>query len=193
LENLPLNHTPAILVANHQSYLDGIILCAVLPHPVKFVAKAELLKNVIPRLFLKGIDAEFVERFDKDKSVADAHRIAQHAHAVGQVFYFPEGTFTRQPGLLPFRLGAFLTAAEAQAPVIPIIIRGTRSVLRSGTWFTRFAPISVTISKPIEPKSNTEDSGRQHWNRAIELRDQARLEILKHNGEPDLAREKHPI
>jgi 1-acyl-sn-glycerol-3-phosphate acyltransferase len=43
--------------------------------------------------------------------------------------FFPEGTFLRPPGVLPFRLGAFKAAAEARCPVVPVAIRGTRAIL----------------------------------------------------------------
>ena len=64
---------------------------------------------------------------------------------------FPEGTLLRRPGLLPFRTGAFQVAAQAGIPVVPMALRGVRSVLRDGTWFPRRYPIAVTIGAPIAP------------------------------------------
>ena len=51
--------------------------------------------------------------------------------------FFPEGTFTRRAGLSGFYLGAFKVAAEANLPVLPGVIRGTRSMLRGDQWFPR--------------------------------------------------------
>jgi 1-acyl-sn-glycerol-3-phosphate acyltransferase len=85
---------------------------------------------------------------------------------------------------MPFRSGAFQTAAQAQVPVVPIALRGVRSVLRDGTWYLRRAPISVTISNPVSPEGTD-------WNAAVRLRDRVRGEILRYCGEPDLA-ETHP-
>ena len=65
--------------------------------------------------------------------------------------FFPEGTFTRRAGLSGFYLGAFRVAAEANLPVMPAILRGTRSMLRGEQWFPRWSPISVTIGNPITP------------------------------------------
>jgi len=76
-------------------------------------------------------------------------------------------------------MGAFTTAAQADKPVIPLTLHGTRSILGAATWYPRRGSISVNISKAIYPS----DSG---WNEAIRLRDKARLEILKHYDEPDL-------
>lgn len=94
--------------------------------------------------------------------------------------FFPEGTFDRKPGLLPFRMGAFVVAAEAGVPVVPVVIRGTRSMLRSDQWFPRRGTISVTLCPPIQPDGND-------WAAAIRLRDATRAEILRGCGEPDLA------
>jgi 1-acyl-sn-glycerol-3-phosphate acyltransferase len=81
---------------------------------------------------------------------------------------------------MPFRMGAFITAAQAQVPVVPVALRGVRSVLRDGTWYFRRAPIRVTISAPIAPHGSD-------WNAALGLRDAVRAEMLRNCGEPDLA------
>jgi 1-acyl-sn-glycerol-3-phosphate acyltransferase len=74
-----------------------------------------------------------------------------HAHQGRTLVFFPEGTFTRRAGLSGFYLGAFKVAAEANLPVLPGIIRGTRSMLRSDQWFPRRAAISVEIGEPVMP------------------------------------------
>ena len=178
IENLPRG--PYVIVANHASYLDGIILTAVLPGTFSFVAKREFTKHFIARIFLRHIGSEFVERFDLARGVEDTRqlvRAAQHGH---RLVFFPEGMFTRSPGLLPFHLGAFVTAAEAGVPVVPVALRGTRSILRDGQWFPRRGTITVTVG-PALPPENTD------WAAAVRLRDAARVEILRHCGEPDLA------
>jgi 1-acyl-sn-glycerol-3-phosphate acyltransferase len=86
------------------------------------------------------------------------------------------------PGLLPLRMGAFVIAAQAGVPVVPVTIRGTRSILRDGQWLFHRGRISVTFSAPIEPTGSD-------WNAAIQLRDAARAEILRLCGEPDLSEE----
>ena len=50
---------------------------------------------------------------------------------------FPEATFLRMPGMLPFRLGAFDIASATRTPLLPVVLRGTRSILRGGQWFQR--------------------------------------------------------
>jgi acyl carrier protein len=180
LENLPRNG-PYVVASNHTSYLDGAVLLAILPwHKSAFVAKRELRDSFITRVFLGGLGAQFVERFEVQKSAEHADELAGAAREGTTLIVFPEGTLLRHTGLLPFRTGAFQTAVQAQVPVVPVALRGVRSVLRDGTWYLRRAPVSVTIGNPIAPEGSD-------WNAAVKLRDVVRAEILKHCGEPDLA------
>jgi 1-acyl-sn-glycerol-3-phosphate acyltransferase len=155
------------------------------------VAKADLWDSWITRIPLQRLEAEFVERFDHGRGVDDAGRIAQGLSEGHSPLFFAEGTLSRMPGLLPFHMGAFVTAIEADAPVVPVIIRGTRSILRDGSWMPRLGAVSVVIAELIEPLPGGE--GDEIWPRAVKLRDRVRLEILKHSGEPDLGREKSPV
>lgn len=181
-EHLPPPGTPYVLIANHASYLDGIVLAAALPSPVHFVAKRELEDNFVTRSYLRSIGTEFVERFDLQRGLADTERLLALIKQGEPLGFFPEGTFRRMPGLLPFRMGAFVVAAQAGVAVVPAVLRGTRSILRDGHWLPRRGSLSVTVGAPITPKG-------EDWNAAIELRDAARREILLHLREPDLALE----
>ena len=178
LENLPRG-TPCIAVSNHASYLDGLVMLAALPEPFGFVAKGELKRNWLAHVLLRALGAQFVDRFDVDKSVEDSARLADCARGGQSLFVFPEGTLTRAPGLMAFRMGGFQVAAQAGIPVVPIAITGARSVLRDGSWFPHRGEVSVVISPPIAPIGSD-------WSAAVKLRDEARAEILRHCGEPDL-------
>jgi 1-acyl-sn-glycerol-3-phosphate acyltransferase len=184
LENLPRDK-PWVLVANHASYLDGILLVAALPSGLcaaghfSFVAKRELQDSMISRRYLQHIGSTFVERFDLQRGVEDTRQVLLSLRAGNCPVFFPEGTFTRAPGLSAFRMGAFVIAAEAGAPVAPVTIRGTRSILRADDWFPRRGAITITIGRPLVPAG-------AGWGEAVRLRDAARAEILHQCGEPDL-------
>ncbi len=191
LENLPAEGAAAVFVSNHASYMDAFVLSAVLPRPIRFVAKAELRESWITRIPLERMESEFVERFDHGRGVDDAGRVARSLRQGHSPMFFAEGTLSRMPGLLPFHMGAFVTAVEAESPVVPVILRGTRSILRGGSWMPRPGAVTVVIAEPIRPVPGGE--GEDVWPRAVRLRDQVRLEILKHCGEPDLGREESPV
>ena len=137
LENLPTDGSTYVLVANHASYLDSYALVASLPGTFRFVGKAELAKTFLVRKPLENIHTEFFERFDISKSISGSRHLADVLQAGHALMFFAEGTFTRVPGLMPFHLGAFTVAAEAGVPVIPVAIRGTRSILRADNWLPR--------------------------------------------------------
>ena len=191
-EHFPLGR-PCIIVSNHASYIDSFFMVAAIPFEFSFVAKAELIRNIVSRMYLNRIGTEFVERFDTQRGVKDAQRISSSARTGRSILFFAEGTFTRVPGLLPFHMGAFLAAAEADVPVIPVAIRGTRSILLNNTWFPRRGMITITIGKPIEPAEVRDGAKDTVWSTALKLRDAARQHILHHCGEPDLAGEKSPL
>jgi 1-acyl-sn-glycerol-3-phosphate acyltransferase len=177
LENLP--DDACVAVANHASYLDGMILTAVLPPRFTFVIKREMTRVPLASLMLRRIGSEFVERFDRSKGASDAHRIVGHARRGESLGFFPEGTFRVEPGLRRFHNGAFVAAARGRLPVVPIVIRGSRAMLPAHQWLARPGRIDVRIKPPIDI-AGTDFSVR-------EIRRRARDSILVDLGEPDLA------
>jgi len=173
----------AIIVANHSSYLDSAVLSAVFPGEISFVAKEELARQFFAGVFLRRLGAIFVRRLDPAGGVADAKAALEAARAGACIIWFPEGTFSRMPGLLEFHVGAFVTAAELGLPVIPTAIRGTRSILRSDSWLPRRGEVRVRIGDAIMPTGNDFQAG-------LRLREAVRTQILDYCGEPDLAAER---
>jgi len=178
-KNLP--GSTHVIVCNHASYLDGMILVAALPQQHTFVAKRELRDRFVARVHLRHLGAEFVERFAAQQSLEDANRLADAAVQGRSLAFFPEGTFANVPGLLPFHLGAFVIAARSNVPVVPIAIRGSRSLLPGDRWFPHPGPLVVTIGAPISPAADAPDA----FAAAVKMRDLARAEIAQHCGEAD--------
>lgn len=94
---------------------------------------------------------------------------------------FPEGTLTRVTGLRPFHLGAFQTAVASGKPVVPVTLRGTRSVLRDGQWLPRRIPVSAIVGSSLSACESGDPFAA-----AVRLRDRARQEILSCCDEPDI-------
>src|SRR6185437_15840511 len=155
-----------IVVSNHASYLDGLVFTAALPARFSF--------------FIKRIGSEFVERFDRNRGAADARRVLRNAASGHSLVFFPEGTFTRTPGLLKFHTGAFVTAARAGCPVIPAVVRGTRAALPPTGALPRPGRIEIDILPAIHAQPPAAEAS------SAALRDRARQEILLALGEPDL-------
>jgi 1-acyl-sn-glycerol-3-phosphate acyltransferase len=177
---------PCVVVANHVSYLDSMVLAAVLPPTIGFVAKRELVDGPVTGPFLRRLGTAFVERFDPAAGVADTVRMTDALKGGDTLVFYPEGTFDRMPGLRAFHMGAFVAAAEAGLPIVPAAIRGARSILRANSSFPRRGRVTITFSHPIFP----EGTG---WDAALQLRQEAREAILENCGEPDLAYEPKPL
>jgi 1-acyl-sn-glycerol-3-phosphate acyltransferase len=184
--NLPPG--PCVLVVNHASYFDGLVLLAALPRGCRFVAKREFEAQRVAGPFLRRIGALFVERAEPRSGAEDTRRVAA-ALAGGSprpIVFFPEATFFRMPGLLPFKLGAFVVAAEAHVAVVPAALRGTRSILRADQWLPRRGRVELRVGEAIVPAG-------PHWQAALELRDAARARVLQLCGEPDLGDERFAL
>jgi 1-acyl-sn-glycerol-3-phosphate acyltransferase len=181
LEHLP-HHEPYVLAANHASYLDGAVVLAALPVDVRYVVKRELEAQCVPRVLLRRVGAEFVERFDAQRGVQDTEHLLQAVRQGRSLVFFPEGTFVRASGLQDFRMGAFVIAAQAGVPVVPVSLQGTRAILRAEQWFPRRGQLRVTVGAPIRPQGSD-------WAAAVALREAVRAQIARHCGEPDAVRQ----
>ncbi len=170
---------PCIVVANHASYIDGFVLAAAFAHPVRFVAKGEFARSPILHRLFSRMEAQFVERFESSKGVEDVEKLTALARGGPPLLFFAEGTFTAQPGLRPFRLGAFRVAVDAGVPVVPVSLAGTRDVLRDGSWWPRAGSIVVTVGDTVFAQGSD-------WREIVALRDRSRAAILEHCGEPPI-------
>lgn len=168
-----------VIVCNHASYIDGAVVSAAFPGELSFVAKQEFARQFFAGGFLRRLGTLFVHRVDRVAGVKAAESLVDAAKAGHRLVVFPEGTLLRRPGLLSFRMGAFMAATEVDASVIPVAIRGTRAILRGEQWFPRRGNIVVEIGAPLRPEGKGFQSARQ-------LRDTARDWILNHCGETNL-------
>jgi 1-acyl-sn-glycerol-3-phosphate acyltransferase len=168
-----------VVVANHASYLDGVILTAALPPSFSFVIKREITAVPLAHLLLRRLGSEFVERFDRHRGATDARRIMRKAHDGEALVFFPEGTFRAEPGLMRFRTGAFAAAARSGLPVVPGVIRGARRILPAKRWLPRRDSLQVIITPPID----LTDQGPAH--KAGTLLSLSRERMLEHLEEPD--------
>lgn len=176
LERLP--ERPAVVVANHASYVDGPLLYAALPSRFGFVIKKEIVGVPMAGWLLRRLGHEFVDRHNKAESAKDARRILKAAVGGESVAFFPEGTFTGTPGLARFHSGAFVTATRAGMPVVPVVIHGARHVLPADTFLPRRGPLKVEILEPLPVPAGPDP--------VVTLREGARTAILERLDEPDL-------
>ncbi len=142
-ERLPA--APCVLVANHASYLDGLVACAVLPPDFAFVIKKEMVHVPLASLLLRRLGSEFVERHDRHRGAVDARRVLKAAAGGQSLVFFPEGTFDTTAKIGKFHRGAFATAARLQMPVVAVAIHGTRAALPADSLLLRRSTIRFEI------------------------------------------------
>lgn len=143
---------PAVVVFNHASGVDPVILCRVLKRDLVGVAKRELRRHPLlgPLLHLGG--TVFVQR--------DAGTGAAQLDAAGPalarglaVAIAPAGHRSRTPGRL--RPGALALARRAGVPILPVIIHGSAGILPPGDLVMRAGRVRVDVLAPRDPRTLT--------------------------------------
>ncbi len=172
-EKLP-KHGPAVLVANHQSLVDILVLYG-LYRPFKWVSKAELFKVPVVGWNMVINDYVRVLRGDRESIKAMMEHCRRHLAQGSPVLIFPEGTRTPHGRLQAFKDGAFRLAHETGVPLIPIALSGTYDTLPKTGLIMRNRMDAVTrVLDPLDPRAYPDPAA---------LRDAARAAIAAALGE----------
>ncbi|XP_020684349.1 1-acyl-sn-glycerol-3-phosphate acyltransferase 1, chloroplastic [Dendrobium catenatum] len=153
LDNLPPGDAPAVYVSNHQSFLDTYTLLT-LGRSFKFISKTSIF--VIPiigwAMFLMGLIP--LRRMDSRSQLECLKRCMDCVRKGASVFFFPEGTRSKDGKLGAFKKGAFAVAVKTEAPVVPITLLGTRKLMPAGMeCILNSGSVKVVIHKPLRGKN----------------------------------------
>jgi 1-acyl-sn-glycerol-3-phosphate acyltransferase len=118
-----------VLVSNHESFADIVVLLANVPLPVRFLAKRSVFNVPILGWSIRAAGFIPVDRGDRTRSGATVDAALDRLARGRSLVIFPEETRTRTGELLPFKKGAALLALKSGAPILPVGIAGTRRVL----------------------------------------------------------------
>lgn len=150
-----------VVIANHRSYLDGLVLIAALPPHFRPVIKSEIADIPIVATVLRRVGAGFVAREPPQAAGRDTLDLIEALRCGESLAVFPEGSFSPDAGLLPFRSGAFLMASKAGVPVVPALMAGTSAMLPEQNILPRPAVVSLCLLDPIRPDSDDRDAARR--------------------------------
>jgi 1-acyl-sn-glycerol-3-phosphate acyltransferase len=156
IERLP--QAPCVVVANHASYIDGIVAAAALPPAFAFVIKKEMARVPLASLLLRRLGSAFVERFDRHQGGADTRRVWKLAAGGQSLVFFPEGTFDTRRQVGRFLGGAFATAKRSNMPVVAAAIHGSRDVLPSGGIRVYRRPLRFEVLEVLDADEARERS-----------------------------------
>jgi 1-acyl-sn-glycerol-3-phosphate acyltransferase len=170
-----------IVVANHSSYLDGVILTACLPARFTFLIKHEMARTPIAGFILRRLGSAFVDRDSADDRHRIARRLLDAARRGQSLAFFPEGRFDRAVGLKRFHFGAFVAARRTCQPIVPIAIVGARRKLGSGQVLMGPGALGVHIGAAIDPAA---------FESTPALIAATRAAILEEIDEPDIGGER---
>lgn len=177
IDNLPTDS--CVVVANHASYIDGVLLNGYLPARFGFVIKGEMRDIPVVHFLLRRSGCKFVERKEMTGSTRDARQLVKAAQEGESLGFFPEGTFRLEPGVGRFRPGAFVAAIKGDMPVVPIAILGSRDMMPARQLLPRRSELIIDIRPAIAPGDDDYASSRK-------LAEASRQHILAAMDEPDL-------
>jgi 1-acyl-sn-glycerol-3-phosphate acyltransferase len=160
LDNVP-KQGPAVVVCNHVSYMDPILLSACIKRPMRFVMWYRIFQIPILRFFFEHMHAiPIAGRMEDEQLMNEAfERVDEELAAGNIVCIFPEGAITRDGNIHRFRPGIEKIIARRGVPVVPVSLGRLW-----GSWFSRrrsgglrripgrlFASVQVSVGKPVPP------------------------------------------
>ncbi len=157
-----------IYMPNHASLFDIPALMACIDRPFRWVAKKELFRIPLFATALRAAGTVCVDRRHREKAVASLTQATDRLRGGESFTIFPEGTRSPDGRLLPFKKGGFMIAVHAQAPIIPVAIRGSAAVLPKHRLRIHPGVIEVQFL-PALPIRELTDKDRGHLMEKVRL------------------------
>ncbi len=180
LENIP--EGPAILAANHQSFLDDLLLPLVVPgRKVVFMAKADYFDKWYLRWFFKGANVIPVRRESRSAAEAALQTGVEALRDGSLVGIFPEGTRSPDGRLYRGKTGVARMALEAQVPIIPVAITGTFEALPYDKKLPKPGRVEIRFGKPLDFQRHFGNPGDRFVLRSVT--DEIMYEIMLMSGQ----------
>jgi 1-acyl-sn-glycerol-3-phosphate acyltransferase len=164
LEHIP-DEGPALLICNHVSYVDALIIAGASPRPVRFVIDHRIFNLPILRFIFRTAGTIPIASDKEDSVIKDRafNRVAQYLDEGEIVCIFPEGRLTPNGDLSLFRSGMETILAQNAVPVIPMALQGLWGSVFSRSGGNRvfkllkcfWYRVTLTVGKPIAASAAT--------------------------------------
>ncbi|MGN0466600.1 MAG: lysophospholipid acyltransferase family protein [Lachnospiraceae bacterium] len=160
LENLPDNEA-VLFVGNHKSYFDILVTCIYIKNGVGYIAKKEMEKIPLLNFWMRNINCLFLNRTDVKeglKTILDGVQLLKEGNSL---FIFPEGTRSKEEGMLPFKEGSTKMAEKSKSKIIPVAISGSANLFENNHALkVTPAKVFVTFGKPVDPTTLEKEQKR---------------------------------
>jgi len=141
---------PVVLVANHESLADILVLLAHVPLQVRFLAKRSVFSIPVLGWSIRAAGFVPVDRGDRTRSASTLEAALARLESGRSVVIFPEETRTRTGEMLPFKKGAAVLALRSGRPLLPVAISGTRQVLSRESLLPSPGRVVLAVGERIE-------------------------------------------
>src|SRR3954471_21978492 len=157
-ENLPIGQTsPALLLVKHQSTLETFLMPVLMPHPLAYVFKRELLYVPFFGWAMSRLDMIHIDRNRRTEAWNKVAEQGKRLSKLGKwVIMFPEGTRTPRGSQGTYKAGATRLAIAVGVPVVPIAVDSARCWPRKSFWL-KPGTVTISIGKPIAPDGREPD------------------------------------
>lgn len=147
---------PIILVSNHQSDMDAPLILGYIDKYFGFIAKKELEKLIFTSFWMKRIQCIFIDRTNVREGLKGIKKGAEKIKSGYSVAIFPEGTRSVDGDILEFKKGSFKLIEYSGARVLPVTIKGSKDILKSGEYIIRKAnSVKIIIDELVDSKTLT--------------------------------------
>lgn len=155
-ENVAALGEAVIYVANHQSQSD-ILAAFLLDGQFRWLSKASMFKVPWLGWAMKAVGYVPITRGDRSSHLQSMQASKDHLANGIPMFFFPEGTRSRDGIVAPFKPGAFKLAKETGSAIVPVTILGTQALLPKGSVVPRSSSIKLIVHPRIDPQGRSAD------------------------------------
>lgn len=144
-----------VVVANHQSLYDIVVLYGWLGIDIRWIMKKELRKVPGLGIACEKIGHIFIDRSNSKRAIESLDSAKQKLVDGTSVIFFPEGTRSKTGELGGFKKGAFKLASDLGLPILPVTIAGTREMLQTKSLLLFPGKVTMTVHPPMATDTDT--------------------------------------
>lgn len=148
MKNMPAEG-PVVLLANHQSHLDPLLIGCFMPRPLGYLARDTLFQGILGPM-IRAYDAIPIDR--DGSGLAGIRATLKRVKQGDAVLMFPEGTRSQDGKLQPLKPGFIALVRRGKASIVPLGIAGTFEAYPRGSKFPAPRPVALVCGKAIPPE-----------------------------------------